>query len=455
LRTPPRSTQEQRLDKPSVATGDAIRCCDRTSPGSWKNDDYAMTTPNILAMVLAGGEGTRLNPLTQHRSKPAVPFGGRYRIVDFVLSNLVNSQILAIYLLVQYKSQSLIEHIRRSWVLSPIFPEQFIAVVPPQMREVPEWFQGTADAVYQNLGLIEKHDPDLVVVFSADHIYRMDVRQMVAFHLRSGAEVSVAALPVPIALASACGVIATAADGTILSFDEKPANPVPMAHDPTRAYASMGNYIFNADILKQALREGNARGEKDFGRHLLPRLIQTRRVLAYDFGENRIPGIRDYEEPGYWRDVGTIDAYFAAHQDLLGAAPKFDMFNPKWRIGSTNYQGPSPQFFRAEIDNSIISYGGLIKGARIRNSIVRSEVLMEDDVEVDECIIMDYSILRQGARLKRVIVDRYNTIESGERIGFDGQTDRQRFAVSDSGIVVVPRGQGLDTRADGVRFRYL
>ncbi len=413
-----------------------------------------MTTPNILAMVLAGGEGSRLNPLTQHRSKPSVPFGGRYRIVDFVLSNLVNSQILAIYLLVQYKSQSLIEHIRRTWVLAPIFPEQFIAVVPPQMREVPEWFQGTADAVYQNISLIEKHAPDLVLVFSADHIYRMDVRQMVEFHLRSGAEVTVAALPVPIALASGCGVITTAADGRIRSFDEKPAEPAPMAHDPARAYASMGNYIFNADVLIEALREGNALGEKDFGRHLLPRLIRTRRVMAYDFGENKIPGIRDYEEPGYWRDVGTIDAYFEAHQDLLGAAPKFDMFNPKWRIGSTNYQGPSPQFFHAEIDNSIIGYGGLIKGACIRKSIIRSEVLIEDDVEIDECIIMDYSILRKGARLKRVIVDRYNTIESGERIGFGAQSDR-RFTVTDSGIVVIPRGQGRDTRADGVMFRYL
>ena len=262
-----------------------------------------------------------MNPLTEHRSKPSVPFGSRYRIVDFVLSNLVNSQILAIYLLVQYKSQSLIEHIRRSWVLAPMFPEQFIAVVPPQMREIPEWFQGTADAVYQNLGLIEKHAPDLVIVFSADQIYRMDVRQMVDFHLRSGAEVTIAALPVPIGLASACGIIGTAADGTILSFNEKPINPTPMTHDPAHAYASMGNYIFNADILIKALREGHSMGDKDFGRDMLPRLIQNRRVLAYNFSENRIPGIRDYEEPGYWRDVGTIDAYFEAHQDLLGAEP--------------------------------------------------------------------------------------------------------------------------------------
>lgn len=413
-----------------------------------------MTMPNILALVLAGGEGSRLHPLTEHRSKPSVRFGGRYRIVDFVLSNLVNSKIFAIYILVQYKSQSLIEHIRRSWVMSPLFPEQFIAVVPPQMRESPEWFQGTADAVYQNLGLIEKHAPDLVVVFSADHIYRMDVRQMVAFHQASAADVTVAALPVPLASACAFGIIEAAADGTIRSFREKPTNPTPMADDLAHAFASMGNYIFNTDVLVKALREGNLLGEKDFGKHMLPRLIQTKRVFAYNFCNNRIPGIRDYEEPNYWRDVGTIDAYFQAHQDSLGVEPKFDMFNPKWRIGANNYQGPSPRFFNAEIDNSIVSSGCLVKGARIRNSIIRSEVLLED-VELDECIIMDYSVLRQGVRLKRVIVDRYNTIEAGACIGYDTQADRQRFTVTDSGIVVLPRGEGTDSRADDVKFRYL
>jgi glucose-1-phosphate adenylyltransferase len=331
------------------------------------------TTPHILAMVLAGGEGSRLYPLTEHRSKPSVPFGGRFRIVDFVLSNLVNSKIFAIYLLVQYKSQSLIEHIRRSWVLAPIFPEQFIAIVPPQMRQGPEWFQGTADAVYQNLGLIEKHAPDLVVVFGADHIYRMDVRQMVDFHLESGADVTVAALPVPIAAASAFGIIDASGDGTIRSFLEKPAYPAPMPGDPAHAFASTGNYIFSTRVLIEALREGHRRGEKDFGKDLLPRLIETHRVLAYDFAGNRIPGIRASEEPGYWRDVGTIDAYFAAHQDLLGIEPRFDVFNPKWRLGSSNYQGPSTKFFRAELENSLIGAGGLIQGARIRNSIVGRE----------------------------------------------------------------------------------
>jgi glucose-1-phosphate adenylyltransferase len=228
-----------------------------------------------------------------------------------------------------------------------------------------------------------------------------------------------------------------------------------MARDPTSAFVSMGNYIFNADVLIRALREGHRLGEKDFGKDLLPRLIQTQRVFAYDFYGNRIPGTRDYEETGYWRDVGSIDAFFDAHQDLLGAEPKFDMFNPKWRIGSSNYQGPSPRILHAEVDNSIISAGALIKGARLRNSIIRSEVLVENDVELDECIVMDYAVLRNGACLKRVIVDRYNTIEAGEQIGYDADADRRRFAVTESGIVVVPRGQDTDTRADEVMFRYL
>jgi glucose-1-phosphate adenylyltransferase len=413
-----------------------------------------MNTPNILAMVLAGGEGARLHPLTAERSKPAVPFAGRYRIVDYVLSNLINSRIFSVYLLVQYKSQSLIEHIRHSWVLTPLFSEQFITVVPPQMRGGPEWFQGTADAVYQNLNLIEIHRPDLVAVFGADHIYRMDIRQMVDFHLESRADVSVAALPVPLGEASAFGVIDAAADGRIREFREKPVDPPPMPGDPTRAYASMGNYLFNTEVLLAALKEANRRGEKDFGRDLLPRLTQTHRVYAYDFGSNRVPGVRDYEEPAYWRDVGTLDAYFAAHQDLLGLEPRFKLFNPHWRISSGSYNGPSPHLIRAEIDDSIISAGTLIKGAKLRKSILRREVMIEEDVELDECIVMDYAIIRKGARLRRVIVDRYNTIEAGCRVGYDLDEDRRRYYVTDSGLVVIPKGRHTLSGGHGEPDRY-
>ncbi|MGB7991955.1 MAG: glucose-1-phosphate adenylyltransferase [Candidatus Methylophosphatis roskildensis] len=414
-----------------------------------------MKDPRILAMVLAGGEGSRLHPLTRERSKPSVPFGGRYRIVDFVLANLVNSKIFSIYVLVQYKSQSLIEHIRRSWVLSPILHEHFVTVVPPQMREGPEWFEGTSDAVYQNLRLIEHHVPDLVVVFGADHIYRMDIRQMIDFHLENQADVTVAALPVPLETASAFGVIDADKDGRVRGFLEKPAEPPAMVNDPTRAYASMGNYVFNAKALTAALIEANRLGEKDFGRHILPRLINSDRIYAYDFSTNRVPGVRDYEEQAYWRDVGTLDAYYAAHQDLLGREPRFNLFNPEWRIGSSNYQGPSSRIMEAQISNSVIGSGSLINGGKIRNSILRREVTIEEGVEIDDCIIMDYTTIRRGAHLRRVIVDRYNIIARDERIGFDPTIDVGRFTITESGIVVVPRAPARAVSATGAITRYM
>ncbi len=393
----------------------------------------------VLAMVLAGGEGTRLSPLTSERSKPAVPFGGRYRIVDFVLSNLLNSGIHSIYLLVQYKSQSLIEHIHNAWVLSPIIPEQFLRIVPPQMREGPEWFLGTADAVYQNLNLIETHTPDLVLVFGADHIYRMDVQQMMDYHRERQADVTVAALPVPVAEASSFGVLETQDDGRIVRFHEKPKDPKPMPSDSQRAFASMGNYIFNAELLVEELKQAKERGETDFGHHILPRLTESRRLYAYDFSSNRVPGLRDYEDQSYWRDVGTLEAYFDANRDILGLEPTFNLFNPRWPIYSSGYQGPVSKIVEGNISNSILGAGTLIKGASVKNSIIRREVVLEEDVEVEDCIIMDYTVVRRGARLKRVIVDRYNQIDPGDKIGFDRAADERRFHVSPSGIVVIPK----------------
>ncbi|MBF0416182.1 MAG: glucose-1-phosphate adenylyltransferase [Magnetococcales bacterium] len=394
----------------------------------------------VLAMVLAGGHGTRLHALTADRSKPAVPFGSRYRIVDFVLSNLVNSEIRGIYLLVQYKSQSLIEHVNKAWGYTNTFPGQFVSIVPPQMREGPEWFQGTSDAVFQNINLIERHAPDKVAVFGADHIYRMDVRQMVAFHEENSAHVSVAAIPVPLREASAFGIIDANDKGVIRGFLEKPATPPPMPSDPNRAYGSMGNYLFDTDVLLQALREARERGEHDFGSNILPRLIHSHRVFAYNFADNHIPGVASYEEHPYWRDVGTIDAYYAAHHDLLGSKPVFDLFNPQWFINSSTYQGPTPRILSAEIQNSAIGAGSLVKQARIRNSILRREVIVEEDVEIDDCIIMDYTIIRRGSRLKRVIIDRYNDIGANTHIGFDLVADRARYVVSVGGVILVPKG---------------
>ncbi len=401
-----------------------------------------MNNDRIIAFVMAGGQGARLQPLTSARSKPSVPFGSRYRIVDFVLSNLVNSQIKTIYLLVQYKSQSLIEHVRKAWTISPLLQSQFVTVVPPQMRYGDHWFQGTADAVHQNINLIEEHRPDLVVVFGADHIYRMDIRQMVDFHKERQADVTIAALPVPLRDASAFGVIAADAQGQISAFEEKPAHPTPLAADPTQAYASMGNYVFNTDVLLQALRETQEAGETDFGHHVLPRLLQTHRLFAYNFATNEVPGIKDYEDRVYWRDVGNIDAYFDAHKDVLGVQPTFDMFNPEWPVFSSGYQGPVARIQGGEIRNSLLGAATVIhEGTRITNSIIRRETVIEDDVVLENCIVMDYVRVSRGAHLRNVIVDRHNLIEPGERIGFDPEKDRQRYTVTPGGVTVIPAGR--------------
>lgn len=399
-----------------------------------------MLKMKTLAFVMAGGEGSRLYPLTAERSKPSVPFAGRNRIVDFVLSNLANSRIYAVYLLVQYKSQPLIEHIRKAWLPSPL-AQHFVTVVPPQMASGPEWFQGTADAVYQNLNLIEQHNPDLVLVFGADHIYRMDVRQMVQFHQERNADVTLAANPVPIADASSFGIIVADAGGRVREFQEKPEAPAPMPSDAARAYASMGNYIFNTDTLIEVLQAAHHEGKHDFGLHILPALTQEKRLFAYDFSTNRVPGVYDYEERNYWRDVGNIETFFAANQDVLGERPRFDLFNPEWPIYSSPYHGPTSTVIAGNIHNALLGSGTYINGASVRNSVVRREVVLEPDVELDECIIMDNVRIKRGARLRRVIVDRFNIIEEGAHIGFDPVADAQSYFVSPGGITVLPLGR--------------
>lgn len=404
--------------------------------------DKKKSEGRIIAFVMAGGKGKRLYPLTAERCKPAVPFGGRHRLVDFVLSNLVNSGIRSIYLLVQYKPQALIEHIRRAWVISPLLPDQFVTVVPPQIDQDTSGFKGTADAVYQSLRLLEPHNPALVAVFGADHVYRMDIQQMVRFHREQRADVTVAALPVPVEQASDFGILGTDTEGRIHEFQEKPRQPRTMPSDSNRVYASMGNYLFNTKVLVEALIEGHQRGETDFGHHVLPRLLNTHRLFAYDFSTNEIPGIKPYEEVGYWRDVGTIDAYFEAHKDGLGEKPRFDTFNPQWPIFSSNYQGPVARILGGEIENSLFGAASVLhKGVRVHDCIIRRETVVEAEAELDECIIMDYSQIRRGARLRRVIVDRHNIIEPDACIGYDSAEDTRRYYLSPSGIVVVPRGK--------------
>lgn len=399
-----------------------------------------MAHPKILALVLAGGKGERLFPLTAFRSKPSVPFGGRYRIVDFVLSSLVNSHIYSIYLLVQYKSQSLIEHIRQNWVMSPVIKDHFVTVVPPQMRMGPEWFQGTADAVFQNINLVrEHHSPELVLVFGADHIYRMDIRQMIDFHLEKDALVTVAARPVPIEQASSFGVIVTDSEKHIVGFEEKPADPTPMPGNPHRAYVSMGNYIFGRETLLDSLAKAQRKHQHDFGAHVIPDLIDSGKVFAYDFSTNIIPGTMQYEEEGFWRDVGTIPSFYDAHMDMLGETPLFELDNSLWPIHPSGYEGPSAKIVKGDIRNSIIAEGTVIRDAAISNSVIRSGVIVEEGVRIEDCIILDHSVLERGCRLKRVIVDKLNVVKENEEIGFNPEKDHFRCHIDPSGIAILPR----------------
>jgi glucose-1-phosphate adenylyltransferase len=296
-----------------------------------------MAPPRILAFVMAGGEGTRLRPFTLEQPKPALPFADGWRIIDFVLSNLYNSMIRQVFVLLQYKPDALVEHLDSQWASAPLEDGEFIEPVLPGGRIAGREFKGTAHAVHECLQLLDECGPDMVAVFAADHVYRMDVRQMAAFHTDRRADATVAALPVPIGRAREFGVVCADGDARITGFQEKPVNPAPMTEDPDRAFASMGNYLFDPDVLRSALRAATQRGEHDFGRHVLPHLIGTHRVYAYDFMRNEVPGVEPDEERGYWRDVGTVDAYLAAHRDLVGPAPRFRIDNPAWpiRSGST------------------------------------------------------------------------------------------------------------------------
>jgi len=397
----------------------------------------------VLAIIMAGGKGERLMPLTEQRSKPAVPFGGKYRIVDFVLSNFLNSGVMAMYVLVQYRSQSLIEHLRRAWRIGGRIKEHFITVVPPQMKARGGWYEGTADAVYHNLNLIRDFGPDLVAVFGADHIYRMDISQMIQFHRKKQAEVTVAALPVPLHAAKGFGIIEVDREGLVTGFEEKPKQPKPMPKDPEQAYSSMGNYIFDADLLIKVLEEDASKpGSHDFGRDIIPRLIKQHRVLAYNFQDNVVPGIKPYEERGYWRDVGTLDAYWQAHMDMLGTTPLFDLRNEAWPILSDTFDGPTASFGRVTIEDSFVGQGSLVTEATIRRSVIGRNVQIEHGAEMDECVILDGAKIGSKARLRRVIVDRFNVIPEAAEIGFAPDRDRKQFhTTTKSGLVVLRRGR--------------
>jgi glucose-1-phosphate adenylyltransferase len=294
--------------------------------------------------------------------------------------------------------------------------------------------------VYQSINLLRIHRPDLVAVFGADHIYRMDVRQMVRFHHEREADITIATLPVPIEKSANFGILEVDAERRITGFEEKPAQAKPMPSNSAHTLASMGNYLFNTEMLLKALEEANTRGETDFGHQVLPRLLSTQRLYAYDFCENQIPGIKPYEEIGYWRDIGTIDAYFEAHREMLGKEPNFDTFNPQWPIYSSHYQGPIAHIFNSTVDDSLLGTAAVVDNASIRHSIIRGETVIEPGVELDECVIMDYVRIGRGSHLRRVIVDRHNYIKPGTVIGYDHEADKQRYHVTPQNVVVISKG---------------
>jgi len=403
----------------------------------------------ILGIVLAGGRGERLYPLTEHRAKPAVPFGGRYRIIDFVLSNFVNSGILSIYVLTQFKAQSLLEHLDRGWRASDFLGEHFITSVPAQMRMGEDWYQGTADSVYQNLYLIERHNPKLVAVFGADHIYRMNIRQMIDEHQKKGADVTVAALPVRIEEAAGkFGVMEVDTDWRIIGFDEKPRQPKPIPSEPDFALVSMGNYLFNTEVLVQTLvtdaqQESSAH---DFGRDILPALIKEQRAYAYDFRKNRVPSIQKGEEPSYWRDLGTIEAYYEANMDLCSVNPSFNLYNRSWPLRTVGYGDPPAKFVFDWHDrqgmalNSIVAEGTIISGSVVKNCVIGPNVRIHSYSQIEDSVIMDWVEVGRDCKIRHAIIDKSNVFPAGTVIGYDPVKDRERYLLSDSGIVVVPLG---------------
>ena len=399
----------------------------------------------LIAIILAGGRGTRLYPLTKERAKPALPFGGKYRIIDFALSNLVNSGVYSIYVLTQYKSQSLLRHLRDGWQFGGLLKNQFIIPVPAQMRTPEEtWYQGTADAIYQNIDFIEEAEEHLVLIFGADHVYRMNITKMVEFHEVRRAEVTVAACPVAARLSSEFGVIEATPDGTIVGFHEKKPDAPTIPGETLQVYASMGNYIFSAGTLLQELRDDARREDSrhDFGHDILPSLLGRARMFAYDFQENQIPG-----EPAnwtaYWKDVGTLEAYYETHMDLCGVMPDLNLYNPRWPIQTASYPDPSAKFTFGEEGQtsqavgSIISGGCIVSGGLVRNSILGRGVHVRDGAIVEDSIVFDRCDIGQGARIRRAILDEGIAIPKNSVIGHDVERDRRRHYVSESGIVVV------------------
>ena len=396
--------------------------------------------PNVLSIVLAGGEGKRLMPLTADRAKPAVPFGGTYRLIDFVLSNLANSDLTKICVLTQYKSHSLDRHVSQTWQIESMLGS-YVTSVPAQQRTGKQWFLGSADAIYQSMNLINDEDPDYVVVFGADNIYRMDVEQMVNAHIDSGLDCTVAGIRVPRSEASAFGIIDAAESGKINQFLEKPADPPGLPDSPDESFASMGNYVFSRDAFVNALvadaDDDNSR--HDMGGNIIPSFVAAGRAQVYDFTVNNVPGSTE-KDRNYWRDVGTIDAYHAAHMDLVSVEPEFNLYNRRWPIWTQQAQLPGAKFtLRGTAEDSIVSAGCIISGGDVDRSVLSPNVMVDKWARIEEAVIFSNCRIGRNAVVRRAILDKNVVVPDGVEIGVDADRDRARGFFVENGITVVPK----------------
>lgn len=403
-------------------------------------------------MVLAGGHGTRMEPLTKERAKPAVPFGGRYRIIDFCLSNFANSGIFKVKVLTQYKSESLNNHLSRAWRMTA-FLGHYVESVPAQMRTGMDWYKGSTDAIYQNLNILTDEDPELTFVFGADHVYRMDVRQMLDFHLKKRADCTVAAIPVPLSQAKELGIIDVGPNGEMRNFLEKPTTtPPPMPGNPELCLASMGNYLFTTEALVQEVVRDAANEESvhDFGRSIINEMYKRARVYVYDFEQNKIPG-QDARERGYWRDVGNLDAYYQANMELVDVNPTFNLYNDQWPIYTQNHNFPPAKFVFADREHnrvgdatdSLISEGCIISGGHVDRSVLSPKVRVNSFSQVLESILFENVQIGRHCKIRRAIIDKNVDIPPGMTIGYDPEEDRQRFHVTESGVVTIPKGMKI------------
>jgi glucose-1-phosphate adenylyltransferase len=398
-------------------------------------------------MVLAGGEGKRLMPLTRDRAKPAVPFGGHYRLIDFALSNLVNGGQRRIVVLTQYKSHSLNVHLSRTWRMSTLLGN-YVTSVPAQMRLGQRWFLGSADAIYQNLNLVEDASPEYLFVFGADHIYRMDPEQMLQQHIESGAGVTVAGIRVPIDQAYQFGVIEKGSSNRIERFREKPSDAQPVPDDPNSVLASMGNYVFTTKVLldQLALDAEDEGSRHDIGGNLLPRMVDSGFAEVYDFTHNEVPGVTDRER-GYWRDVGTLDSYFDAHMDLTATEPIFNLYNEQWPIFTASTTAPPAKVVAVaehgsgQVADSILSNGVILSGAYVRNSVLSPNVRVDPGAIVEDSILLEDVHIGKDSVVRRTVIDKNVAVPARSHIGVDADRDRDRFEVSPGGIVAIAKGE--------------